>query len=300
MNNKEKFKAYRDSYVIQGGPVGVLLVHSLGGSPMELRFVAQALGRQGYTVYCPLLPGMGGGTDLSALSTRSDWLDAFKAAHDELLSCCDKVIVGGMSAGCMLALRLAEERPDKVHGLIMFAPTFWPNGWALPKRMHLFKLVRHKVVSSLMLLKQRAPYGIKDERLRSFVLEAFKSDKRPLEDILGRGGKMVWEFRRLARETRRGLGKIKHRMIIFHPREDDQSDISNAMILQRESAGLVEMIVLDDCYHMVTLDRQRGIVADRTVEFAQRLLSQLAAQEAAEAVAAAKSNRRTKDKAAAD
>ena len=52
--------------------------------------------------------------------------------------------------------------------------------------------------------------------------------------------------------------------------------ISNAMILQRETAGLVETIVLDDCYHMVTMDRQRGIVAERTVEFAQRLMQAIA------------------------
>ncbi len=31
------------------------------------------------------------------------------------------------------------------------------------------------------------------------------------------------------------------------------------------------MTVLDDSYHMVTLDRQRSLVVDRTVEFVQRL-----------------------------
>jgi carboxylesterase len=33
--------------------------------------------------------------------------------------------------------------------------------------------------------------------------------------------------------------------------------------------------VLDDSYHMVTLDRQRSIVVDRTLEFAQRLAQQI-------------------------
>jgi carboxylesterase len=282
MKTKQKIKAFRGSLVFPGGRTGVLLFHSLGGNPIELRFVAQALAREGYTVYCPLVPGMGGGTDVTGLSTRENWLDAVKQAHDELSSHCDTVLVGGVSAGCMLALRLTEERPDQVHGLMMFAPTFWPNGWAIPKTMHLFKLIRHKVVSSLIRLRQRPPYGIKDERLRNFVLESFKSDERPIEDLLGRGGKLVWEFRRLAREARRKLGTLKHRMIVFHPREDDQSDISNAMIIQREAGGLVEMLVLDDCYHMVTLDRQRGIVADRAVEFARRLVGEIAEKRAVE------------------
>ena len=276
MKNKDKIKAFRGSFVIPGGSTGVLLVHSLGGNPMELRFVAQSLARQGYTVYCPLVPGMGGGTDISGLSTRHDWYEALKVAHDELKSRCDTVFVGGVSAGSMLALKLAEERPESVQGVIVYAPTFWPNGWAIPAQMKLFHLVRHKFVAGFMKLRQRAPFGIKDERLRNFVLEAFRNGERPIEDILGRGGKMVWEFSHLAREVRRNLGKIKQRMIIFHPRHDDQSDLANAMILQRETTGIVETIVLDDCYHMVTMDRQRGIVAERSVEFVQRLMQAIA------------------------
>lgn len=300
MKTKQKIKSFRGSLVIPGGRTGVLLFHSLGGNPIELRFVAQALAREGYTVYCPLVPGMGGGTDVSGLSTRANWLDAVKEAHDELSAHCDTVLVGGVSAGCMLALRLTEERPDKVQGLMLFAPTFWPNGWAIPKTMHLFKLIRHKVVSSLIRLRQRPPYGIKDERLRNFVLESFKSDERPIEDLLGRGGKLVWEFRRLAREARRNLGKLKHRMIVFHPREDDQSDISNAMIIQREAGGLVEMLVLDDCYHMVTLDRQRGIVADRAVEFSRRLVAEITEKRAAERKREFKDLKELKEKGAAE
>ncbi len=65
--------------VIPGGRVGVLLVHSLGGNPVELRFVAQGLARAGYTVYCPLLPGLGGGTDSLGLSSWRDWYAAHRA-----------------------------------------------------------------------------------------------------------------------------------------------------------------------------------------------------------------------------
>lgn len=280
MKNNDKITAYRGSLVIPGGRTGVLLIHSLGGNPIELRFVAQSLARQGYTVYCPLLPGMGGGTDVSGLSTRHDWYNAVEAAHDELKARCDIILVGGMSAGCMLALRLAEERPDHVHGLMMFAPTFWPNGWAIPKYFHLFRLFRHKFFSQFIQVQLRAPYGIKDERIRNFVIESFKSEDRPIEDMYSRGGKLVWEFKRLAIEVRKGLGKINQHMLVFHPREDDQSDMSNSMLLARQAKGLVEMVVLDDSYHMVTLDRQRSIVVDRVVDFAQRLSQSIADKQA--------------------
>ncbi|HRO48995.1 MAG TPA: alpha/beta fold hydrolase [Hyphomicrobium sp.] len=275
MSKNEKINAYRGSLLIPGGKVGVLLVHSLGGNPIELRFVAQGLARQGYTVYCPLVPGLGGGTDPSGLSSWQDWYQAIEEAHDELKAHCDVVVVGGLSAGSVLALRLARERADDVHGLVLFAPTMKPNGWAIPLRFNLFRLVRHKWIASLMRFKQRAPYGIKDERIRNFVIDSFKSEGRPLEDLFSRGGGLVWEFMSLARDVKRRLGEISQQAVVFHPRHDDQSDISNAFKLQRKLAGPVDVTVLDDSYHMVTLDRQRSVVVDRTVEFVVRLTQRL-------------------------
>jgi carboxylesterase len=62
---------------------------------------------------------------------------------------------------------------------------------------------------------------------------------------------------------------------IFHPRDDDQSDLSNAMAIARGLGGPVELTVLDDSYHMVTLDRQRSVVVERTVDFARRLTQRI-------------------------
>lgn len=275
MSKNEKINAHRGSLVIPGGRVGVLLVHSLGGNPIELRFVAQGLARQGCTVYCPLIPGMGGGTDPSGLSSWQDWYMALEEAHDELKKHCDVVVVGGISAGSMLALRLARERASEVQGLVLYAPTLWPNGWSIPSTFILFKLVYHKWVASLMRLRQRPPYGIKDERIRNFVLDSFRSEGRSLDDLFSHGGGLVWEFKALARDVKRRLGEISQQAILFHPRHDDQSDLSNAFKLQRKLGGTVEATVLDDSYHMVTLDRQRSIVVDRTQDFVTRLTQNL-------------------------
>jgi len=57
----------------EGGRVGVLLIHSLGGTPLELKYVAQGFAREGYTVECPMLPGMTNGTDVLSLSRWQDW-----------------------------------------------------------------------------------------------------------------------------------------------------------------------------------------------------------------------------------
>ena len=49
-------------------------------------------------------------------------------------------------------------------------------------------------------------------------------------------GRHRLEFRWLANAAKQVLGQIKQPTLIFHAREDDQSDISNAFLLQ---SGLV-------------------------------------------------------------
>lgn len=271
MKNSEKMKTAWGSIHLPGGRSGVLLVHSLGGSPLELKFVATALGQAGYTVYCPLLPGLAGGTDVSGLSSWRDWYAALEEAHDQLSQECDQILVGGVSAGSMLALRLAALRPEKVQGLMLFSPTMWPNGWAIPWYFNLFRLVQTRWFARLFQFRARMPHGIKDERLRNFILDTFQNGNNAIEDMFGRGGSLVFEFRRLVRNVKPLLGQVRQHALIFHPRHDDQSDLMNAMTLQRKLAGLVDVCVLDDCYHMVTLDRQRHVVLERVKEYVARL-----------------------------
>jgi carboxylesterase len=253
--------------LLDGGRVGILLIHGLGGTPVELKFVAQVLNRAGHTVCCPLLVGHGGSDALLNTTTWMDWYKSVEEAHDALRERSDVIIVGGISAGVLLALHLAAIRPQEVHGTLLFSPTFWPNGWAIPRYFALFKLVRYKWFANLINLRECAPYGIKDERTRRVVLNSLQSDGRPIKDIYGRKGGTVLEFRWLAKTVEKELGQIQQPALIFHPRFDDQSDISNTILLQRKLGGLAEVVVLNDSYHMVTLDRQRADVADRSVAF---------------------------------
>ncbi|MCB1521943.1 MAG: alpha/beta fold hydrolase [Hyphomicrobiaceae bacterium] len=271
MKKKEKAGNYQGSYKVAGGRYGVLLIHSLGGTPVELRHLAQSLGRSGFTVSCPFVPGMTAGTDISGISTWEDWFAGIEASYAELAETCDTIYVGGLSAGSILGLHLATKHPETIGGLILLAPTLWPNGWAIPWYFNFFRLVNDRFSARLFHFRQREPFGIKDERIRKFAIESFANDERPVEDIFGRGGGLVYQFRRLVRRVQRQLGEINQPALVIHPRQDDQSDLSNAFRIQRGLAGMVESIVLNDSYHMVTLDRQRNLVVDRTVEFLERL-----------------------------
>ena len=271
MKKKQNVQQYLSSIKYDGGSVGVILFHSLGGSPLELKFIAQGLARNGYTVHCPMLPGLTNGTDVLRLSTWRDWHEAANKELNELRSKCDTVLVGGLSAGSMLALKLAAERPGDVAGNLIFSPTFWPNGWAIPWYFGFYRIVLESWFARLFKFRHREPYGIKDDRLRNFVIDANKLAGRPVESVYAQSGVMVLQFRKLADHVKGLLGQIRQPTMIIHSRHDDQSDLSNATKLITRLAGPAESFVLDDSYHMVTLDRQRNLVLDRTLDFVTRL-----------------------------
>ena len=74
-------------------------------------------------------------------------------------------------------------------------------------------------------------------------------------------------FNALVAMVKPDLGKVRQPALIVHPRDDDMASLKNAQYLQANLGGLVDTLVLDDSYHMVTLDQQRHIVADRTASF---------------------------------
>ena len=161
------------SYGIKGGRAGVLLIHGLCGTPAEMRFVANGLGREGYTVLCPQLAGHCGTADDLRATTWQDWLASAKAGLDELAKECDTIVVGGLSTGALLALMLAAEHPEKVSGLALYSPTIWLNGSKIPLKM---RIARHclafRAIARHFNLASPQDYGIKDERLRAFLRKA--------------------------------------------------------------------------------------------------------------------------------
>jgi carboxylesterase len=264
-NNSKNVGAAADS---DAGTVGVLLLHGLAGTPAELRFLANRLSASGYTVSTPTLFGLAGNTDISGLSRWQDWVVETRKAYDKLAASCDRVYVGGLSAGALLALKLAAETPKKLAGTLLFAPTLRPNGWSVPWTFKLFYLVHARWLARMFQFEERMPFGIKDDRIRNLVINALEKENG--QDIFRISGVKVLEMLRLSRAVRRDLRDIKVPSIIFHPRNDDQSDLDNAAELQRRMAGRVELCVLDDSYHVVTLDKQRSYVAERTSSFIER------------------------------
>ena len=115
------------SYFLNGGDVGVLLLHGFTASPFGLRFLADNLAENGISVYVPRIAGHGTHyTDL-VKTTWKDWYRSAVEALDFLYQRVDTIFVSGHSMGGVLALRLAQEY--KVKGLLIANTPIYLEGW---------------------------------------------------------------------------------------------------------------------------------------------------------------------------
>ena len=262
------------TYRIAGGRTGVLLIHGMCGTPAEMRFVANGLARAGYTVHCPQISGQCGSEANVKAATWQDWYGCAERALDELRQECDVVIVGGLSSGAVLALLLAANRPQDIHALTLFAPTLWLNGWTIPWYARLFRIVNQKFLANLIDFPDRHPHGIKDARIREFIKAALSSTDASVAGLPNTPGGAVLEHRWLVRALMKVVSTIRQPTLILHPREDDYAALSNLSYLQRNLAGMVDTVVLDDSSHIVTIDRQRHVVVERSTAFIDRIAKQ--------------------------
>jgi carboxylesterase len=135
----------------------------------------------------------------------------------------------------------------------------------------LFNLVRDRRTADFITFSERQPYGIKDPRVRALVMAAINSGDSSKAGQFSNPGRVMLELRWLVDTVKRQLGGIRQPTLIVHPREDDRASLRNAAYLQGALGGMVETCVLDDSYHIVTVDRQRDLVVDRTAAFARRI-----------------------------
>jgi carboxylesterase len=253
------------SFRFAGGPTGFLLIHGLGGTPTEMRYIALGLARAGHTVHVPQLAGHCGTIDDLTGTGWIDWYDGVEQEHRLMRENCDKVVAGGLSMGAILGLHLAAQHPGDVSALALYAPSLWLDGWGIPWYTSLFSVITQKWLADYFPFAERHPWGIKDPRVRALVEQAITSGDSSQAGIAALPGSLMLELRWLVRQVQREIGQVCQPALIVHPRDDDRASLRNLDYLQSNLSGLTHTLVLNDSYHVITLDRQRQLVLDRTL-----------------------------------
>lgn len=259
-----------NSLFLNGNSTGVLLIHGLGGTPVEMRYLAQGLNKLGYTVYCPTLYGHSDTLDKLKNSTYINWVSSVDKSIEKLKKRCSNIFVGGLSAGSLLSINAAIDHT--LDGIILYSPTIVLNGWSMPWYMPLLHYLRPSFLNLDMNLLERYPYGLKDDRIRDLVLNSMNKDdtgylSTPLSTMLN--------FNVLSSKIRKKIDQVDCPILIFHPKEDDVSSIKNSYEIIKKSKTRVELVVLEDSYHIVTLDKQRNLVIEKTGLFVKHIVEEI-------------------------
>ncbi|MFO7707998.1 MAG: alpha/beta fold hydrolase [Desulfobacterales bacterium] len=109
IEGESKPKTVGMPYLVKGRSrrIGVVLCHGYMAAPLEMKGLAEHLGRLGYWVFVPRLRGHGTSpVDLSG-RTHEDWVRSVDRGYAVIGSLCDRVVAGGFSTGAGLALHLA-------------------------------------------------------------------------------------------------------------------------------------------------------------------------------------------------
>jgi carboxylesterase len=262
-------------FVLGNGEVAVLLIHGLTGTPTELRRVAVGLAKAGHTVYVPTLAGhCGGNADLQATGWR-DWYESARNTFVGVRRKHHKVYVGGLSMGAVLSMYLAAEHPGQIEGLLLYSTTLRYDGWSINKLAFLTPLLM-KIPFGVHLcsFEEKPPYGIKNERLRAIVERQMKEGQSSQAGLLTMEGVTVRELHRLNAVVKKRMPSITTPALVLHSIEDDITSRWNADYVERKLGGPVTKVLLDDCYHMITVDLQYRRVVELSIDFIQRRFMQ--------------------------
>lgn len=257
-----------------GADTAVMLLHGLCSTPEELQSVHNALRSAGYCVYAPRIPGYSFDPDAKAQQALpyDQWLSTIEAQVTALRRQHKHVVLVGISAGASLALGAAIRCGHKVDAMVLMSTTLVFDGWAIPRTQWLLPLALYTPLGRWWQYHERPPYGVKNERIRAWIERELQQRRisRAGAAVLGIGH--LREHDRLIRHVRRQLGAVTCKQILaIHAREDEVGSLFNLELLARGlGAAHLHTLVLDNSYHMISIDNDRQQVAQETVAFVAR------------------------------
>ena len=283
------FALHADSKVL------VYLIHGVTGTPAEMFYLAREMARKnGWDIYTTTLPGHCTRLrDLVKISEQ-DWREHVQMQLSFIRNQYEYVFVAGLSAGALLAL----EASTVVHvdGVGVLSPTFVYDGWNTPWYDAILPLAMKIVPLPLQFLLfhiDGPPFGIKDEELQASVRKAYSpvailrewvtdwwaqrkatnGNVPPIPSAASKGYpifplRTLTEIERLIVRVRARLSEVTAPTMILQASDDDMTSPRNASIVYDGiSSEDKQLVLLDDCYHVITVDKKKEVVAEHLSNF---------------------------------
>ena len=232
-----------------GSDVGVLLCHGFTGTPQSLRPWGEYLADRGYSVRIPLLPGHGTTWQEMNQTRWEDWYAAVDAAFRALHEASERVVVCGLSMGGALALQLAQGHGPRISGLVLVNPAV---KFEDPRTL-LLPVLKHVVGSLGAIGNDVKKPGVTELAYTRTPLKAAHSQLVAWQSVV------------------RDLPEVTQPVLLLRsPQDHVVPASSSALILSRISSLDVTEILLEDSYHVATIDNDAQRIFDESAKFIER------------------------------
>ncbi len=253
------------TYRIEGGDVGVVLMHATFGSPWEMRPLAEFLAAHGITVVCPLFQGHGSTPEAFASADPAKWIDDARQSLRWLTQRTSKQFLIGQCLGGRVAMALHVEDKVDVAGIVTISTPFtlpprtpflpgpfdrWPVGLA-PRSIPIF----HRL--------NLVPDNARRINLHSLTPWRCYQLYRPASS---------WEIvNKLRAELSVKLHQVTAPCLIVHAEHDHLHPVENALFAyQRISSTDKELYTIDAVTHIVSTNiRTRRPLFKKVLRFIQ-------------------------------
>jgi carboxylesterase len=238
-------------FFFRGQTTGCLLLHGFSAAPQEMFFLGEQLHAAGHTVSGVRLAGHGTSLEDFARATRQDWYASAVDGLMELRAHGTPLAVVGQSMGALLALQLAADHPDDVAAVALLAPAVrlsrrWLH-WIRP-------LVRLVAGPQRFINKSRS--DIADPEARAQRRTYSRISLTAFSELL-----------ELQRAVRQVLPRVRQPVMIVHSCDDHTCSPASVDILKRSLAGKVQTLILENSYHVVSVDKEKDRVAATVATF---------------------------------
>ncbi|MDD5653791.1 MAG: alpha/beta fold hydrolase [Candidatus Omnitrophica bacterium] len=259
----------------------VLLIHGITGTPSEMHYLGKGLQKSGFTALCNTLPRH---CDTLGELKKVTWQEIEAACIEDLeylKKDYHKVYVAGLSMGALMSIHLAYRFPADVAGIVALAPTIYYDGWALPKAKIFLNLAWNiPALRNSINIREGWPYGLKDEETRNNIERFYKGAEASKFDnqVLAFGSPFfplanLYQHHLFTKVVKDELALVKAPILVIHAKEDDMTSPKNARyVYENIGSARKSLLLLDNSYHMITIDKDKDKVAEEVVKFFQNSL----------------------------
>jgi len=236
-----------EPFFFEGGEVGCLASHGFTGTTQSMRFLGEYLAREGgLTVIGPRLKGHGTTPEDMAQTTAEDWVRSVEEALQALRRRCSRIFVTGLSMGGTLTLYMAAMYSEVIAGVVPI------NGAVF---------LDSPDMAGLAFMPGAPPVipGVGSDIKKPGVTEL----AYPVVPVPA-----IRQLYALMAVTRELLPRVVCPTLVFQSRDDHVVLPANApYILEHVGAADKRLILLDNSYHVATLDNDKERIAAETLRF---------------------------------